>query len=205
MKHRRRLRRLLPDSELIRRRAAGEPLRELGSDYDVAPHDVRLLLRAAEVAEANEATASARRRESARVQLFLLAAERWFAVVASSSCGRDHEDNSLIDHARARRLGLPEPGTSPSWPTGTNILEEWDMPGPIEGACRSSAKERHLLRDERRANSHLPRLPPGRECAPRSGDGAKLDPGRLTGRASDVRAALVRARVDEVRSGGSCR
>jgi hypothetical protein len=33
---RRRLRKLVPDGELIRRRAAGEPLRELGSDYDVA-------------------------------------------------------------------------------------------------------------------------------------------------------------------------
>ena len=33
---RRRLRKLVPDGELIRRRAAGEPLRELASDYDVA-------------------------------------------------------------------------------------------------------------------------------------------------------------------------
>lgn len=31
----RRLRRLVPDGELIRRRAAGEPLRELAPDYDV--------------------------------------------------------------------------------------------------------------------------------------------------------------------------
>jgi hypothetical protein len=36
MKRRRRLRKLVPDAELIRRRAAGEPLRELASDYDVA-------------------------------------------------------------------------------------------------------------------------------------------------------------------------
>ena len=35
MKRRRRLRKLVPDAELIRRRAAGEPLRELASDYDV--------------------------------------------------------------------------------------------------------------------------------------------------------------------------
>jgi hypothetical protein len=33
---RRRLRRLVPDAELIRRRAAGEPLRELAADYDVS-------------------------------------------------------------------------------------------------------------------------------------------------------------------------
>ena len=36
MKRRRRLRRLVPGQELIRRRAAGEPLRELASDYEVA-------------------------------------------------------------------------------------------------------------------------------------------------------------------------
>jgi hypothetical protein len=36
MKRRRRLRKLIPDAELIRRRVAGEPLRELASDYNVA-------------------------------------------------------------------------------------------------------------------------------------------------------------------------
>ncbi len=36
MQHRRRLRRLVPDEALLRRRAAGEPLRELASDYGVA-------------------------------------------------------------------------------------------------------------------------------------------------------------------------
>ena len=35
MKRRRRLRKLVPDAELIRRRAADEPLRELASDYNV--------------------------------------------------------------------------------------------------------------------------------------------------------------------------
>ena len=36
MKHPRRLRKLVPDAELIRRRAADEPLRPLASDYNVA-------------------------------------------------------------------------------------------------------------------------------------------------------------------------
>jgi hypothetical protein len=36
MKRRRRLRKLVPDAELIRRRACDEPLRELASDYNVA-------------------------------------------------------------------------------------------------------------------------------------------------------------------------
>lgn len=35
-KHRRRLRRLIADEELVRRRAAGEPLRQLAGDYGVA-------------------------------------------------------------------------------------------------------------------------------------------------------------------------
>jgi hypothetical protein len=35
VKRQRRLRKLVPDAELIRRRAAGEPLRELASDYNV--------------------------------------------------------------------------------------------------------------------------------------------------------------------------
>ena len=36
MKRRRRLRKLVPDEDLIRRRAADEPLRELAPDYNVA-------------------------------------------------------------------------------------------------------------------------------------------------------------------------
>jgi hypothetical protein len=36
MKRQRRLRKLVPDAELIRRRAADEPLRDLASDYNVA-------------------------------------------------------------------------------------------------------------------------------------------------------------------------
>jgi len=36
MKRRRELRKLVPDEELLRRRAAGEPLRQLAADYDVA-------------------------------------------------------------------------------------------------------------------------------------------------------------------------
>jgi hypothetical protein len=36
VKRQRRLRKLVPDAELIRRRAAGEPLRELASEYGVA-------------------------------------------------------------------------------------------------------------------------------------------------------------------------
>jgi len=68
---RRRLRKLVPDAELIRRRAAGEPLRELASDYEVAhttlgryferPEVRRQLKEASEQLRAAERVAAARR------------------------------------------------------------------------------------------------------------------------------------------------
>ncbi len=71
MKRRRRLRKLVPDAELIRRRAAGEPLRELASDYEVAhttlgryferPEVRRQLKEASEQLRAAERVAAARR------------------------------------------------------------------------------------------------------------------------------------------------
>jgi len=71
MKRRRRLRRLVPDAELIRRRAAGEPLRELASDYHVAhttlgryferPEVRKQLKQASEQLRAGQRAAAARR------------------------------------------------------------------------------------------------------------------------------------------------
>ena len=71
MKRRRRLRRLVPDAELIRRRAAGEPLRELARDYEVAhttllryferPEVRKQLKEASEQLRAAERAAAARR------------------------------------------------------------------------------------------------------------------------------------------------
>ena len=71
MKRRRRLRKLVPDAELIRRRAAGETLRELAPDYDVThttlgrylerPEVRKELKQAAEQLRAAQRAASARR------------------------------------------------------------------------------------------------------------------------------------------------
>ncbi|MBA3374855.1 MAG: hypothetical protein H0U00_03420, partial [Actinobacteria bacterium] len=71
MKRRRRLRKLVPDAELIRRRAAGEPLRELASDYHVAhttlgryferPEVRKQLKQASEQLRAGQRAAAARR------------------------------------------------------------------------------------------------------------------------------------------------
>jgi uncharacterized protein (DUF433 family) len=66
MKHRRRLRRLVPDQELIRRRAAGEPLRELASDYDVAHTTLGRYFERPELAKQVKPAAKTRRRPRLR-------------------------------------------------------------------------------------------------------------------------------------------
>ncbi|HMI98509.1 MAG TPA: hypothetical protein VK488_01615 [Gaiellaceae bacterium] len=68
MKRRRRLRKLVPDAELIRRRATGEPLRELASDYDVAHTTLGRYFEGPEVAKQlrAEQRAAASRRSAER-------------------------------------------------------------------------------------------------------------------------------------------
>jgi len=78
MKRRRRLRKLVPDAELIRRRAAGEPLRELASDYDVVhttlgryferPEVAKQLKQAAVQLRAEQRAAAARRSAERRLE-----------------------------------------------------------------------------------------------------------------------------------------
>jgi DNA invertase Pin-like site-specific DNA recombinase len=66
MKRRRRLRRLVPDQELIRRRAAGEPLRALASDYDVAHTTLGRYFRRPELAKQVKQPANKKRRPRPR-------------------------------------------------------------------------------------------------------------------------------------------
>jgi hypothetical protein len=78
MKRYRRLRRLVPDAELIRRRAAGEPLRALAFDYDVAhttlgryferPEVAKQLRQAAKQLRAEQRAAAARRSAERRLE-----------------------------------------------------------------------------------------------------------------------------------------
>ena len=63
---RRRLRRLVPDPELIRRRAAGEPLRELASDYGVAHTTLGRYFARAEVARQVKPAAKTKHRTRLR-------------------------------------------------------------------------------------------------------------------------------------------
>jgi hypothetical protein len=78
MQHSRRLRRLVPDEALIRRRAAREPLRELALDYDVVhttlgryferPEVAKQLKEAARQLRAEQRTAAARRAAERRLE-----------------------------------------------------------------------------------------------------------------------------------------
>jgi hypothetical protein len=79
MKRRRRLRKLVPDEELIRRRAADEPLRELASHYNVVhttlgrfferPDVVRQLRQARQELRAGERALANRRSAERRLEL----------------------------------------------------------------------------------------------------------------------------------------
>jgi hypothetical protein len=66
VKRRRRLRRLVPDQELLRRRAAGEPLRELASDYGVAHTTLGRYFERPEVAKQLKRAAKTKRRRRLR-------------------------------------------------------------------------------------------------------------------------------------------
>jgi hypothetical protein len=78
VKQHRRLRKLVPDTDLIRRRAAGEPLRELASDYGVQhttlgrfferPDVAKQLRQAAQQLRAEQRALEARRAAERRVE-----------------------------------------------------------------------------------------------------------------------------------------
>ena len=78
MKRQRRLRKLVPDAELIRRRAGGEPLRELASDYGVEhttlgryferPEVAKQVRQAAKQLRAEQRAAAARRSAERRLE-----------------------------------------------------------------------------------------------------------------------------------------
>jgi hypothetical protein len=75
VKQRRRLRRLVPDADLIRRRAAGSPLRELASDYGVAHTTLSRFFERPDVAKELK-QAVQQRRDAERARDARLSAER---------------------------------------------------------------------------------------------------------------------------------
>lgn len=110
MKRRRRLRKLVPDQELIRRRAADEPLRELASDYNVAhttlgrfferPDVARQLRQARQELRAGERALANRRSAERRLELEI---RRKAKEQAATELEQARAGAGITEHARRRR------------------------------------------------------------------------------------------------------
>jgi hypothetical protein len=110
VKRRSRLRKLVPDAELIRRRAAGEPLRELASDYDVAhttlgrffeqPEVARQLRKAGRQLRAEQRALAARRLGERRL-------EHEVRRKAGEQAGAEREQARRASAADAERASRP--------------------------------------------------------------------------------------------------
>jgi len=106
VKRPRRLRKLVPDPELFRRRAAGEPLRELASNYDVAhttlgryferPEVAKEVRQAAKQLRAERQAAAARRSAERRL-------EQEVRRKAREQAARQREDDRRVRAVVARR------------------------------------------------------------------------------------------------------
>jgi hypothetical protein len=106
VKRRRRLRKLVPDAELIRRRVAGEPLRELASDYDVThttllryferPEIAREMRQAAKQLRAEQRAVADRRSAEQRL-------EREVHRKAKEQAAREREDDRSVRAVVAER------------------------------------------------------------------------------------------------------
>jgi hypothetical protein len=145
MKHRRRLRRLVPDAALIRRRAAGEPLRELAADYDVVhttlgryferPEVVKELREAAKQLRAEQRALAARRSAERR-----LAEE--VRMKAREQAAREREDGRRARAAMAERSSRRTPARSgyEAW------LDERDTRRPLTRADLHSQSDKTAAR-----------------------------------------------------------
>jgi hypothetical protein len=110
VKRRRRLRKLVPDAELIRRRAAGEPLRPLASDYGVAHTTLLDYFERPEVAREIKQAAKQLRAEQRAVADRRAAARRLEQEVrrkAREQAAREREDargvRAVVAERTARR------------------------------------------------------------------------------------------------------
>jgi hypothetical protein len=145
MKRRRRLRRLVPDAELIRRRAAGEPLRPLASDYDVEhttlgryfkrPEVAKQVRQAAKQLRAEQRAAAARRSAERR-------AEQEVRRKAREQAAAEREDARRVRAAVAERTSrrrLPRSDYEA-------LLDEHDERRPLTRADRYSQNDHSAAR-----------------------------------------------------------
>lgn len=110
MKRQRRLRKLVPDAELIRRRAADEPLRDIASDYDVAhttlgrfferPDGARELRQARQDLRAGKRAPAARRSAERRLEQEV---RRRAREQAAADLEQSRAAARMTEHARRRR------------------------------------------------------------------------------------------------------
>jgi hypothetical protein len=103
VKGRRRLRKLAPDAELIRRRAAGEPVRELAADYEVAHTTlVRYFAREEVAKQLREAAKQLREEERA------LADRRAHEQRLERTVRREAREQASREREQARLAGAAE-------------------------------------------------------------------------------------------------
>jgi hypothetical protein len=153
----RKLRKLLPDDALFRRRAAGEPLRDIAPDYDVShtslaryfrrPAAVKQLKRAAQLNRAEERAEDARWRaeqraaEARALREARAAEERWRAEqrLEREALRRAKEERT----GEGRRSETAEPGsgasgTGPGSRTAASRSRRHSAAGRILNAGRGS-------------------------------------------------------------------
>lgn len=136
MKRHRRLRRLRPDAELIRRRAAGEPLRELAGDYDVShttlsryfrrPGVSKQLKQAEQLARAERRAAEARwRAEQKAARQARRNAAQQAAAPARAAAGREADTGSDGSDSGSRTAAGASPAGRILRPARTYSYPDW--------------------------------------------------------------------------------
>src|SRR5712691_9091391 len=112
MKRYRRLRRLQPDAELLRRRAAGEPLRELAPAYGVAHTTLSRYLRRPDVVKQLEEAARLIRAERRAAETRQQAEQK--AEQKAERDARRHATRPLSEVSLPAPRGQPEPAELPA-------------------------------------------------------------------------------------------
>jgi hypothetical protein len=140
VKHRRRLRKLVPDAALIRRRAAGEPLRDLALDYDVAHTTLLRYFERPEVAtqvKLAERQLRAERRVAADRRAAERRLEREVRRKALEQAAREHKKAGVARTAIPKTMSRPRVARSEyeAW------LDERDARTPLARADRHSPND----------------------------------------------------------------